>query len=208
MENLHSLSTGPTPILPREVFSEVILVLREALPGKLTQDRATAVLRERAAMASVAALLPETGVEGQLAAQFVVANAWAMDCLTLARERQLEPRVADRCRAQAMGMMREGKAALRELRVLQAQRRALAADAAAAERAAWVEYGVASMMAEALEGRAVGADDLAAAPVGVREFGRVSLGEESCVETRFETDSITMGSDLRQAPSPSRFRPG
>ncbi len=105
-------------------------------------------------MAAVAALLPVTAAEGRLAAQFVAADAWAMDCLRLAQVKRREPDLAHKCRAQAMSLMREGKSSLRLLQRLQAARERVEADAAAAERAAeraaWVEHGVVGMMEEAL----------------------------------------------------------
>jgi hypothetical protein len=197
MESLHNAYADPFHALPREVFAHVILTLRAALPRPLTESEEDGALRDRAAMAAVAALLPENAVEGRLAAQFVAADAWAMDCLQLAYERQREPRIAERCRAQAMGMMREGKSALKALEKLQAARRALAKDEAAAERAAWVEHADLGRMAEGL-GQAVTAADM-------RKFGHVSGGAESFAETRFETDSMTTATSVREAPSKRGF---
>jgi hypothetical protein len=136
--------------LPRDAFQEIILVLRGALPPPVTGDPGDEARRDRAAMAGVAALRPENAAEGRLAAQFVAADAWAMDCLRLAQEKRREPDIARKCRAQAMGMMREGKSALRMLLRLQAVRQKIEADEEAANRAAWAEHGAAGMMAEAL----------------------------------------------------------
>jgi hypothetical protein len=155
MESLYNASADRRSAsicsLPREALGEIILILRAALPRPLTETAEDGLLRDRAAMAAVALLLPETAVEGRLAAQFVAADAWAMDCLRLAQERAREPRIAERCRAQAMGMMREGKSALKALERLQAQRRILAKDEAAAGQAAWIEHCAIGMMAAALE---------------------------------------------------------
>ncbi len=101
-------------------------------------------------MATVASLRPENAAEGRLAAQFVAAEAWALDCLRLAKDKRRDIEVAYRCRAQAMSMMREAKSSLRLLLRLQAARQKVEADAAAAERAAWAEHASAGMMAEAL----------------------------------------------------------
>jgi hypothetical protein len=193
METLHRASADLSHVLPREVFSHVILTLRAALPRPLTESERDGALRDRAALAAVAALLPETAAEGRLAAQFVAADAWAMDCLQLAYERQREPRIAERCRAQAMGMMREGKSALKALERLQAARRALAKDEAAFGRAEWVEHAVVGMMAEGLEAAAAAAD--------MRKSGQVSAGAKRFAETRFETETITVDLGLREAPS-------
>jgi hypothetical protein len=137
-------------LLPREAFQEIILILRGALPPPVSDDPADEIRRDQAAMAGVAALQPENAAEGRLAAQFVAADAWAMDCLRLAQERRLELEIARKCRAQAMSLMREGKSALRVLLRLQAARRARESDAAAAERAHWAEHSAMGMMAEAL----------------------------------------------------------
>ena len=95
---------------------------------------------------AVRALLPENAAEGRMAAQIVAAEAWSMDCMRLAEARRREPTIADKCRAQAMGMMREAKSATRTLLRMQAARRAIEADPAAAERAEWIEHGVGRMM--------------------------------------------------------------
>ncbi len=152
-----------TQLLPREAFHEIMLILRSALPPPLTDDPADCARRDRAAMAGVAALLPVTAAEGRLAAQFVAADAWAMDCLRLARERRLEFEVARKCRAQALSLMRESKGALRALLRLQAGRRAMEADDAAANRAAWVEHGALGMMGEALAAGSAGSEGMEAA---------------------------------------------
>ncbi len=142
-------------LLPRDAFAEIILVLRGALPppglddpdAMAWQDWAR---RDRAAMAAVAALLPENAAEGRLAARFVVADAWSMDCLRLARERRHEPDIAQKCAAQAMSLMRESNRAVSLLLRLQAARRRTEKDAAEADRAAWVGHSAAAAMGEAL----------------------------------------------------------
>ena len=142
-------------LLPRDAFAEIILVLRGALPppglddpdAMAWQDWAR---RDRAAMAAVAALLPENAAEGRLAARFVVADAWSLDCLRLARERRHEPDVAQKCKAQAMSLMRESNRAINLLLRLQAARRLIEKDAAAADRAAGVERNAEISMGEAL----------------------------------------------------------
>ncbi len=163
METMHDYPAGPDAdpslLLPREAFQQIVLTLRGALPPPLSDDPAAEIRRDRAAMAAVAALLPVNAAEGRLAAQFVAADAWAMDCLRLAVERKREFEVARKCRAQAMSMMREGKSALRVLLRMQAVRARLEADEEAAGRAAWVEHAAMGMMEPALGG---GADAAAA----------------------------------------------
>ena len=142
-------------LLPRDAFAEIILVLRGGLPppGLDDPDQMTPqdwARRDRAAMAAVASLQPENAAEGRLAARFVVADAWSLDCLRLARERRHEPDVAQKCKAQAMSLMRESNRAMSLLLRLQAARRAIETDAAEADRAAWVEHNAGVAMGEAL----------------------------------------------------------
>jgi len=136
--------------LPPAAFYELMRVLRGALPAPAGEDPADWERRDLAAIAAVTAMQPANAAEGLLAAEYVTANAWAMDCTLLARERRREPGIADKCKAQAMGMLREGKKSLRALERMQAARRATEADPAAAERAAWIEHGVGRMMEAAL----------------------------------------------------------
>ncbi len=163
MDNFPNTPTDPefssepdwAHLLPRDAFHEIILVLRGALPppglddpdAMAWQDWAR---RDRAAMAAVAALLPENAAEGRLAARFVAADAWSLDCLRLARERRREPDIAQKCRAQALSLMRESNSALRLLLRLQAVRQAMAKQPEAAGRAAWVEHAAVGRMGEAL----------------------------------------------------------
>ena len=176
-------------LLPREAFQRFLFALRGALPPPVSDDPADEVRRDRAAMAAVAALLPVTAAEGRLAAQFVAADAWAMDCLRLAQVKRREPDLAHKCRAQAMSLMREGKSSLRLLQRLQAAREKIEADAAAAKRAAWVEHGAVGMMEEALPP----APEAPAAPVpaggsgAVPIFRPVSQHAMGPRETRVET---------------------
>ena len=179
-------------LLPREVFLEIVLVLRGALPPPLTDDPANLARRDRAAMAAVAALLPTNGVEGRLAAQFVAADAWAMDCLRLAGERARELGVAGKCRAQAMSLMREGKAALRVLLRLQAIRQKIEGNDETASRAAWVEHCAAGMMNEALMEREANDDPPPPSPANTARDGRAE---------NLAKASIILGSISRQAIS-------
>jgi len=148
----------PARDLPREAFLEIMRILRGALPPPADAS-ADPMRRDRAAMAAVAALGPVNAAEGRLAAQFVAADAWAMDCLRLAGERRRETNIANKCRAQAMSLMREAKSSLRLLAKMQAARQAL--NEAASERAAWVEHATAGMLAEALAAEALAATSAA-----------------------------------------------
>jgi hypothetical protein len=141
---------------------------------------------ERAAMAAVASMLPVNAVEGRLAAQFVLADAWAADCLRLAQERQLEFDVARKCRTQAASLMREGKSALRMLLRLQAVREKREADDAAAERAAWVEHAAMEMMAAAPE--PASEEPERPVPVAAQEDGSGRSVGKSGPSSKYEKD--------------------
>ncbi len=182
MDPLPNSPSAPEPapqpdwarLLPRDAFTEIILILRGALPppGLDDPDEMTWqdwARRDRAAMAAVAALLPENAAEGRLAARFVVADAWSLDCLRLARERRHEPDVARKCTAQALSLMRESNSALRLLLRLQAARRRIEKDAAASGRAAWVEHAAVGSMGEAL-GLNLTEPEAPAAPTDVGKF--------------------------------------
>ena len=154
MENIQNSSADGQPdwaqMLPREAFREVIRVLRGCMPMPESDSAEEWGRQDRAAMAAVASLRPENAAEGQLAAQFVLAEAWAADCLRLAGERRRETGVALKCKAQALSFMREAKSAWRLLAKAQAERRALEKDAEALGRAEWAEHAALGMMAEGL----------------------------------------------------------
>ena len=105
MDPLPNAPDDPQPdwarLLPREAFHEIVLILRAALPPPLIDDPAEWARRDNAAMATVASLQPANAAEGRLAAQFVAADAYAMDCLRLAQLRRREPDIARKCAAQA-----------------------------------------------------------------------------------------------------------
>jgi hypothetical protein len=108
------------------------------------------VRRDNAAMAQVAALLPATADEANLAVTYVAANAQAMECLRLARQYHGDPNFILKCSAQAAGMLREARATRSLLLRVQAERSRRESDNAATDRAAWTEHCAIALMAEAL----------------------------------------------------------
>ena len=180
-------------LLPRDAFAEIILVLRGGLPppGLDDPDQMTPqdwARRDRAAMAAVAALQPENAAEGRLAARFVVADAWSLDCLRLARERRHEPDVAQKCKAQAMSLMRESNRAMSLLLRLQAARHLIEKDAAEADRAAWIEHNAGAAMGEAL-GLDLAEPDETAAPIVQAEDFRAEKKPRSVGKFRLNADN-------------------
>ncbi len=153
-------------LLPRTAFYEILWMLRSSLPPPLTDDPVDLERRDQAAMAAVASLLPVTVAEGRLAAQFASADAWARDCQVLAAERRADTGQMRRWLAQAVSLMRESRAALRELRQMQVARRKR--DAEAENRAEWEECRAVGMMRGAL-GETESQDGISETDLG-REF--------------------------------------
>jgi hypothetical protein len=152
------LSPEPEPLdltlqLPRDTYYQVIHTLRGSLPPPITDSPEDLVRRDNAAMAHVAALLPATADEADLAATYVAANAQAMECLRLARKYHGDPNFILKCTAHSANMMRQARATRSLLQRVQAERRKREADNAATDRAAWTEYCAIGLMAQAL-GRA------------------------------------------------------
>jgi hypothetical protein len=148
-------ATAPTPadadlILSRATYYQVTHTLRRALPPPITDTPEDAARRDCAAIAHVASLLPATADEANLAAQYVGASAYALDCLRLARAHEDDPRHMLQCLAQSTRMMREAKGWRLALLRAQAAREKCQADDAAREAASAVETRTLSLMAEAL----------------------------------------------------------
>jgi hypothetical protein len=72
--------------LPRDAYYQCIHTLHTSLPPPVTDTPDDLAHRDNAAIAQVAGLLPANAAEAHLAAQFVAANAQAMECLRLSRD--------------------------------------------------------------------------------------------------------------------------
>jgi hypothetical protein len=136
--------------LPRDVYYQIIHTLRGALPPPATDSEENLVRRDNAAIALVASLLPANAEEVALAAQFVAANAQALECLRLAREHAADPSRVLQCTAQSACMMRQARGARSLLLRVQAARRKREADGPATDKAAWIEHCAVGLMADAL----------------------------------------------------------
>jgi hypothetical protein len=141
-----------TLLLPRDIYYQIVHTLRGLLPPPVTDTPDDLVHRDNATIAKVASLLPANADEADLAAQYVAANAYAMDCLRLAREARGDLAAFLRCTAQSACMMRQARGARSLLLRVQAERRKLEADDTTRERAAWTEYCALGLMADALPG--------------------------------------------------------
>jgi hypothetical protein len=147
------ISTEPLDLtlqLPRDVYYQAIHTLSTSLPPPITDSPEDLVRRDNAAIAAVAAMLPVTADEARIAAQFVAADAQAMDSLRLARRYHGDPNLILKCSAQSASMMRQARAARTLLLRVQAERRKLEADSTATDKAAWTEHCAIGLMALAL----------------------------------------------------------
>jgi hypothetical protein len=136
--------------LPRAVYYQVIHTLRGSLPPPVSDTPEDLAHRDNAAIARVACLLPANGDEANLAATYVGAQAYAMDCLRLARQYSGDPNFILKCAAQAASMMREARATRSLLLRVQAVRQKREADGTALGKAEWIEHCAIGLMAQAL----------------------------------------------------------
>ena len=159
-------SAAPIPLdylLPAEAYYHLVRKLRLTLPPPAGDSPDELLKRDHAAIARIAALAPGNAVEADVAAQYVAASEQWADCLRLAQAPETTPEWQPKCRAQALGMMRQANSALRLLLRLQEARRKLEADNVACDRAARAEHVAIALMAAALAQPAQ-SPDLAAPP--------------------------------------------
>jgi len=151
------MDTNPQPpdltlLLPRSTYYYLLHTLRASLPPLVPDTPEALAHRDKAAIAHVASLLPANADEANLAALYVAADAQAFECLRLARQPGLDTTLAMKCNAQVASMMRQARATRTLLLRVQAERRKLEANSAAAEHAAWTEHCAAGLMMQALPG--------------------------------------------------------
>ena len=143
--------SDPTHRLTRDVYCELVRVLRSTLAPPVTDTPEELARRDNAVIAQAAAMLPANADEANLAAQCVAARLYAMDCIRQARSFEAaDPSWARKCAAQATSTMRESRQARSLLMRLQAAREKREADAAATDRAAWSEHCTIGLMTAAL----------------------------------------------------------
>ena len=147
---------GPAPLplayqLPADAYYHLVRTLRLTLPPPPGDNPEDFRRRDHAAIAAVAALAPANAAEAKPAAQFVAASEQWTDCLRLAQLPETTLEWGAKCRAQALGMMRQANSALRLLLREQQARQKLEADNVACDRLAWTEHVATALMAEALE---------------------------------------------------------
>ena len=144
--------TEPDPayLRTREAYHHLVYTLSTSLPPPRDASPEALHRRNESAIAQVAALCPANAAEAALAAQYVAANAQAMECLRLTNHPGTDLAMALKCSAQAASMMRQSQAALRTLLRTQAAREKRDADPINAGTAAWTEHMAAASMTDAL----------------------------------------------------------
>ncbi len=167
--------------LPRDAYYQVIFTLRDLLPP-ISASQADIARRDNAAIAQVASLSPANAAQAALAAQYVAANAQAMECLRVTRDPATTAEVALRCTAQAASMMRQSQGAFRLLLRAQGVTPGRMADQTVADGAAWAEHCAEQWMTEAL---ATGSRTLGACAVDAASENPIT----SPVTRDHETDS-------------------
>jgi hypothetical protein len=108
--------------LPPSIAREVFANLCASLPPPRADTPEARAARDEVAMAAVAALHPTDALEAMLAADIVLAEACYTDSLRQAGECRSDFAATSRCRAQAMGMLRQMRGLLREYEGRQAKR--------------------------------------------------------------------------------------
>jgi len=144
----------PVITLPRDAYHHLIHTLRDLMPP-ISGTQEDLVRRDHAAIAQVAALCPANAAQAALAAQYVAANAHAMQCLRETRAPGATAEDSRRNTAQAASMMRQSQGALRLLLRAQGVHPGRKPDDEAAEGAAWTEYCAEQWMMQALRDGAV-----------------------------------------------------
>ncbi len=150
------IATEPQPPDPavqlhREIQRRAADTLRGMLPPPIDDTPEARAIRDHAALAEVASLVPASPAEARLAANHVAAMDHASDCLRQVGLHAADPRRADQFRAQAASMGREARGYFNALVRLQVVRKKREADDPSREAAAWTEHRVLNEMTQALE---------------------------------------------------------
>lgn len=99
----------PAHQFPRDIYLMVVDLLRRALPDPAEDTPEAWALRHRVAMGEVAALLPAGGAEAHVAANHVVANWAASECMCAAAAQKDNPKRADQLQNQSAKLGREAR---------------------------------------------------------------------------------------------------
>src|SRR5579883_1226724 len=141
---------NPADILPKAIYYQIVHTLRGLLPAPVTDTPEDEARRDLALIARIAALLPATPEEADLAAQYVAASAWALDCLRLARTLPEDSALYRRCTAQSVSMMRQARGWRSALKQAQTERREREKETAERDAATATEQRALALAADAL----------------------------------------------------------
>jgi hypothetical protein len=96
-------------LLPRDAYHHLVRTLLGTLSPPVADTPADLTRRDNAAIAQVASLFPTNASEAALAAQFVAANAQAINCLRLAQDPAMTLGFVTKCRARAVSIACPGE---------------------------------------------------------------------------------------------------
>src|ERR1700709_2163894 len=130
----------PAIDLARPLYYQLVYTLTDLLPPPLDDTPAALRARNHAAIAKVAALLPVTANEIDLAAHCIAARAQAEDILRLLRQHAGDISLVLRLNAQYGSMVRTSLSVHARLMRVQALRQKREAIEAAANQDAWTQH--------------------------------------------------------------------
>jgi hypothetical protein len=154
-----------THLLPADVYEHLLERLRETLPPPPTNSAEDLARRDEAAIARILELSPANAAEASLATLYILVFEHGKECLRLAEQPGMSPRLAMQNRRLADSMMRQAQKMLGTLRKMQAFRRKRDADPEARERAAQTERTVLALLTQALSEQPAPAAPVKASPV-------------------------------------------
>jgi hypothetical protein len=141
----------PAEQLQREVYLQTVDTLRRAMPPPLDASPETLLRSHRVAIAKVAAMVPASAQEADLAANAVAASTHAADCLRLAVAHASDLKLAGQLRAQAASMGRESRGYCTALLRMQAARQKRESNDKTCDSATWAEHISLGLMKKALD---------------------------------------------------------
>jgi hypothetical protein len=175
------LDPPPPPLDPdlqflRGIHLRAVDTLHGMLPPPAADSSEAWLVRDQAALASVASLVPGNPAEGRVAANHVAAMEHASQCLAEVADFPHDPKQVARLRAQAASMGREARGYLSILLRMQAIRLKRESKDSTREGAAWTEHCLLGNMTQALDWL-VGAPEAGQGNAGWARGGAAPLAE-------------------------------
>jgi hypothetical protein len=113
---------NPTLERPYASFYEALHKIRPILPDPVENSPDGYARRDQSIVEQIAQLVPATGVEAELAAHFVAASEYGLQCLREARQNQDDEELQDQLVSQSVRMGRDARGYLASLQRVQALR--------------------------------------------------------------------------------------